>query len=88
MKYMSLVSLTLQNAINSILIRYTRVRVASPADRYSTATVIFWSEVVKLIVSSILVVRDSGFHALASTVTQPKDTLKVGANPWVPDGLP
>lgn len=81
LKYLSLVTLTLQNAILGLSMRYARTR-TGPMFLSSTAVVM--AEVVKLLSSLVLVFMEEGKNvhrlrtALHSTIVkQPIDTLKI-----------
>lgn len=82
LKYLSLITLTAQNAILGLSMRYSRTR---PGDLFFEATAVLMAEVVKLITCLFLVFRDqnSDFglftQTLHQTIVQNKvDTLKVG----------
>nr|CAG4638574.1 EOG090X098P [Cyclestheria hislopi] len=81
LKYISLVTLTLQNAALGLSMRYARTR---PGDMFLSSTAVLMSEVVKLFSCLWLVFREEGstfrnlISALHSTIIkQPLDTLKV-----------
>nr|CAG4642635.1 EOG090X098P [Evadne anonyx] len=81
MKYISLVTLTLQNAALGLSMRYARTR---PGDLFLSSTAVVMSELVKLVTCLWLVFREEGStltalkNALHNTIIkQPMDTLKV-----------
>jgi len=81
MKYISLVTLTLQNAALGLSMRYARTR---PGDLFLSSTAVLMSELVKLISCLGLVYREESSslvnlkQALHNTIVkQPIDTLKV-----------
>jgi len=80
LKYTSLVTLTLQNAILGLSMRYARTR---SGDMFLSSTAVVMSEVVKLLTCIVFVYQEEGnfkraFSALYNTVIkQPVDTLKV-----------
>lgn len=80
LKYISLVTLTLQNALLGLSMRYARTR---EGDMFLSSTAVFMSEVVKLITClAVVYVESGGFVQLTETirdviVRQPMDTLKV-----------
>uniref|UniRef100_A0A2M4BRQ0 Putative udp-galactose transporter n=1 Tax=Anopheles marajoara TaxID=58244 RepID=A0A2M4BRQ0_9DIPT len=81
LKYISLVTLTLQNAILGLSMRYGRTR---PGDIFFSSTAVVMAELVKLFTSLVLVYLEEGkrFHqfraALHHTIIkQPLDTLKI-----------
>uniref|UniRef100_A0A182W5N9 UDP-N-acetylglucosamine transporter n=1 Tax=Anopheles minimus TaxID=112268 RepID=A0A182W5N9_9DIPT len=81
LKYLSLVTLTLQNAILGLSMRYARTR---PGDMFLSSTAVVMAEVVKLFTSLFLVYLEEGKHlgrlqsALHQTIVkQPLDTLKI-----------
>ncbi|XP_052900531.1 UDP-N-acetylglucosamine transporter [Anopheles moucheti] len=81
LKYLSLVTLTLQNAILGLSMRYGRTR---PGDLFLSSTAVVMAEVVKLVTSLFLVYLEEGKHlgrlhtALYQTIVkQPLDTLKI-----------
>nr|CAG4641011.1 EOG090X098P [Eulimnadia texana] len=81
MKYVSLVTLTIQNAALGLSMRYARVR---PGDMFLSSTAVLMSELVKLISCLWLVYQEEGknvqkwLNTLHSTIIkQPLDTLKV-----------
>lgn len=81
LKYVSLVTLTLQNAVLGLSMRYSLTR---EGDLFTPSTAVLMSEAVKLLTCLCIVYVDSGgvvklFHALhAHIIKQPMDTLKVG----------
>ncbi|KAL3280281.1 hypothetical protein HHI36_017774 [Cryptolaemus montrouzieri] len=81
LKYVSLVTLTLQNAVLGLSMRYSRTR---EGDLFLSSTAVFMSEVVKLVTCLGIVYIDSGgitklLEALNNAIIkQPIDTLKVG----------
>nr|CAG4646398.1 EOG090X098P [Macrothrix elegans] len=81
MKYISLVTLTVQNAALGLSMRYARTR---PGNMFLSSTAVLMSEVVKLISCLGLVFHEEGStfdrlkHALhTQIIQQPLDTLKV-----------
>lgn len=81
LKYLSLVTLTLQNAILGLSMRYARTR---PGDMFLSSTAVVMAEVVKLVSSLVLVFMEEGknLHRLKAVlhntiVKQPMDTLKI-----------
>lgn len=80
LKYMSLVTLSVQNALVSLSMRYSRIR---PGERFLSSTAVVMAEVVKLITCLSLVFIEEGnfskfFNSLNTTIIkQPLDTLKV-----------
>lgn len=80
MKYTSLVTLTLQNAILGLSMRYARTR---SGDMFLSSTAVVMSEVVKLLTCLVFVYHEEGtidraLAALHNTIIkQPMDTLKV-----------
>lgn len=81
LKYVSLITLTLQNAILGLSMRYARTR---PGEIFVSSTAVLMSEVVKLITCLIVVFYEEGknytnfLQSLHKTIIQnPLDTLKV-----------
>ncbi|GAB0099405.1 UDP-N-acetylglucosamine transporter [Sergentomyia squamirostris] len=81
LKYVSLITLTLQNAILGLSMRYSRTR---DGDLFLSSTAVVMSEVVKLLTCLVLVFLEEGKDltrfkgALHRTIVkQPIDTLKV-----------
>ncbi|XP_070165798.1 UDP-galactose translocator isoform X2 [Polyergus mexicanus] len=80
LKYVSLITLTLQNAIVGLSMRYSRTRAG---DMFLSSTAVVMAEVVKLFTCLILVYIEEGsfekfYKALHVTIIkQPIDTLKV-----------
>ena len=81
LKYMSLVTLTGQNAMLGLSMRYARTR---PGDMFISTTAVFLAELVKLVTCLGLVWNDEDrsvarwWAALDKTIIkQPLDTLKV-----------
>ncbi|XP_011313955.1 UDP-galactose translocator [Fopius arisanus] len=80
LKYISLVTLTLQNALVGLSMRYARTR---SGDMFLASTAVVMAEVVKCVTCLILVYLEEGsirqfINALHSTIIkQPVDTLKV-----------
>ncbi|KAK6619799.1 hypothetical protein RUM43_012144 [Polyplax serrata] len=82
MKYVSLVVLTIQNAMLGLSMRYVRTK---PGDMFLSSTAVLMSEIVKLVIC-IFVVFTEESHSLKRTieklnlfiVKQPYDTLMVG----------
>lgn len=81
MKYVSLVSLTLQNALSILLLRYVRT---VPGDRFIKSTAVVNSEIQKTILSILLVINEERSVVAAfkliydKIVRQPYDTFKTG----------
>uniref|UniRef100_A0A1A9UHY1 Sugar phosphate transporter domain-containing protein n=1 Tax=Glossina austeni TaxID=7395 RepID=A0A1A9UHY1_GLOAU len=80
-KYISLIILTVQNAVLGLSMRYARTR---PGDIFVSSTAVLTSEVVKLITCLVLVFNEEGkdlqrfFRTLHKTIIiNPIDTLKV-----------
>ncbi|XP_059615009.1 UDP-N-acetylglucosamine transporter isoform X1 [Phlebotomus argentipes] len=81
LKYVSLITLTLQNAVLGLSMRYSRTRAG---DLFLSSTAVVMSEVVKLFTCLVLVFLEEGkefskFQAALhrTIVKQPIDTLKV-----------
>lgn len=81
LKYVSLITLTLQNAVLGLSMRYSRTR---EGDMFLSSTAVLMSEVVKLLTCLVLVFNEEGknfnkfVESLHRTIVQnPKDTLKV-----------
>ncbi|KAL0268111.1 UNVERIFIED_CONTAM: hypothetical protein PYX00_010178 [Menopon gallinae] len=81
MKYISLVVLTIQNAMLGLSMRYARTR---PGDMFLSSTAVIMSEVVKFVICVFVVYKEEGssvsqlVHTLnTKVVKQPLDTLKV-----------
>ncbi|XP_033218280.1 UDP-galactose translocator-like [Belonocnema kinseyi] len=80
LKYISLVTLTVQNALVGLSMRYARTR---SGDMFLSSTAVVMSEVVKLLTCLCLVFIEEGnfpkfIHTLNTTIIkQPLDTLKV-----------
>lgn len=80
LKYISLVTLTLQNAVLGLSMRYARTR---SGDMFLSSTAVVMAEVVKLATCLVLVYVEEGnlkkfLRALDTTIIkQPADTLKV-----------
>ncbi|UJR25538.1 hypothetical protein I4U23_006884 [Adineta vaga] len=81
MKQVSLVSLTLQNALSILLLRYVRTL---PGDRFINSTAVINSEIQKTIFSIILVINEErnimkAFKLIYDKIVrQPYDTFKTG----------
>lgn len=81
MKYVSLVALTLQNALSILLLRYVRT---VPGDRFIKSTAVVNSEIQKTILSILLVINEERSVVAAfkliynKIVRQPYDTFKTG----------
>lgn len=81
MRHVSLVSLTLQNVISILLLRYVRT---TPGPRFVNSTAVICSEVQKTILSILLVVNEergfsNGFKVIYNKIVrQPYDTFKTG----------
>ncbi|XP_052751625.1 UDP-galactose/UDP-N-acetylglucosamine transporter srf-3 isoform X2 [Galleria mellonella] len=79
-KYVSLVILTLQNAVLGLSMRYARTR---DVEMFSSSAAVFMAEVFKLIICVALVMQESGnikkgVHSMYTTVIlNVKDTLRV-----------
>lgn len=81
LKYLSLVTLTGQNALLGLSMRYARTR---PGDMFISTTAVLMAEIVKLVACLVLVWNAEGrslnkwWRALDTTIIkQPIDTLKV-----------
>ncbi|XP_014097981.2 UDP-N-acetylglucosamine transporter [Bactrocera oleae] len=81
LKYISLITLTLQNAILGLSMRYARTR---QGDIFISSTAVLMSEIVKLVTCLVLVFNEEGkdaqkfVHTLHKTIiANPVDTLKV-----------
>ncbi|KAL5288024.1 SLC35A2 family protein [Megaselia abdita] len=81
LKYVSLITLTLQNAVLGLSMRYSRTR---EGDMFLSSTAVLMSEITKLLTCLILVFNEEGknfnkfVESLHRTIIQnPKDTLKV-----------
>lgn len=80
LKYVSLITLTLQNAIVGLSMRYARTR---SGDMFISSTAVVMAEIVKLVTCLILVLVEEGsfskfYNSLKMIVVkQPLDTLKV-----------
>lgn len=81
LKYVSLVTLTAQNAMLGLSMRYARTR---PGELFFDTTAVLMAEVVKLMTCLYLVFRDEGsnvgqfVHKLHSVIIKNKvDTFKV-----------
>ncbi|XP_068158498.1 UDP-N-acetylglucosamine transporter isoform X1 [Drosophila tropicalis] len=81
LKYISLLTLTLQNAILGLSMRYARTR---PGDIFLSSTAVLMAEFAKLITCLILVFNEEGKDAQKfvrslhkSIIANPMDTLKV-----------
>jgi len=81
LKYMSLVTLTAQNALLGLSMRYARTR---DGDMFISTTAVFFAETLKLLTCLLLVFNAEGrsvsrwWTSLHSTIVlQPMDTLKV-----------
>ncbi|GLV37994.1 UDP-galactose transporter [Carabus blaptoides fortunei] len=80
LKYISLVTLTLQNAILGLSMRYGRTR---SGDMFLSSTAVLMSEVVKLFTCLVIVyVQSGGIIQLVDTINntivkQPVDTIKI-----------
>ena len=81
MKHVSLVSLTLQNALSILLLRYVRT-ISGP--RFINSTAVIISEIQKTILSLLLVVNEerdifAAFKLIYNKIVlQPYDTFKTG----------
>ncbi|OAD55156.1 UDP-galactose translocator, partial [Eufriesea mexicana] len=80
LKYVSLITLTLQNALVGLSMRYARTR---SGDMFLSSTAVVMAEVVKLLICLILVfVEEKNFSKFVDSlkltvIKQPIDTLKV-----------
>ncbi|XP_017870409.1 PREDICTED: UDP-N-acetylglucosamine transporter [Drosophila arizonae] len=81
LKYVSLLTLTLQNAILGLSMRYARTR---PGDIFLSSTAVLMAEFVKLITCLVLVFNEEGKDAQRfvrslhrTIIANPVDTLKV-----------
>ncbi|XP_064555267.1 UDP-N-acetylglucosamine transporter [Drosophila montana] len=81
LKYISLLTLTLQNAILGLSMRYARTR---PGDIFLSSTAVLMAEFVKLITCLVLVFNEEGKDAQRfvrslhkTIIANPVDTLKV-----------
>eukprot|EP00094_Tigriopus_californicus_P008576 TCALIF_08266-PA protein Name:"Similar to SLC35A2 UDP-galactose translocator (Homo sapiens)" AED:0.10 eAED:0.10 QI:0/0/0.5/0.5/1/1/2/162/360 len=81
LKYLSLITLTAQNAILGLSMRYSRTR---PGDLFFETTAVFMAEVIKLMTCLYLVFRDEGHDVMRwrrtlheTVVVNWMDTLKV-----------
>ncbi|XP_067641769.1 UDP-N-acetylglucosamine transporter [Eurosta solidaginis] len=81
LKYISLITLTLQNAILGLSMRYARTR---PGDIFISSTAVLMAELVKLVTCLILVFNEEGKDAQKfvrtlhkTIIANPLDTLKV-----------
>jgi UDP-sugar transporter A1/2/3 len=81
MKRVSLVALTLQNALSILLLRYVRT---TPGPRFINSTAVINSEIQKTILSIFLVIHEEGnviggFKLMYNKIIrQPYDTFKTG----------
>ena len=81
MRYISLVSLTLQNVVSILLLRYVRT---TPGPRFVNSTAVVCSEVQKTFLSILLVINEEGSLSAGLKVIyqkickQPYDTFKTG----------
>ena len=81
MKHISLVSLTLQNVVSILLLRYVRT---TPGPRFYNSTAVINSEVQKTFLSILLVIHEArgvkaGLKLIYNTIVrQPYDTFKTG----------
>lgn len=81
MKYVSLVSLTFQNVVSILLLRYVRT---TPGPRFINSTAVVSSEIQKTILSILLVIKDEGsvYAGLRliyyQIIKEPYDTFKTG----------
>lgn len=80
LKYVSLITLTLQNAILGLSMRYARTR---EGDMFLSSTAVLMSEVVKLVICLVIVYIEAGgitkmVHLIdQQIIKQPIDTLKI-----------
>ncbi|XP_064633603.1 UDP-galactose translocator-like isoform X2 [Lineus longissimus] len=80
LKYFSLASLTLQNAILILVMRYVRTR---PGDMFTSSTAVVMSETIKFIVCMLLILIEEGGvvpwlkHLRDNIIRQPMDCLKI-----------
>ncbi|CAF1053243.1 unnamed protein product [Rotaria magnacalcarata] len=81
MKYVSLVALTLQNALSILLLRYVRT---VPGERFIKSTAVITSEFQKTILSILLLIHEernviAAFKLIYNKIVrQPYDTFKTG----------
>ena len=81
MKHVSLVALTLQNAMSILLLRYVRT---TPGPRFINSTAVINSEIQKTILSVLLVINEernvmTGLKLIYDKIVrQPYDTFKTG----------
>ena len=81
MKHISLVSLTLQNVISILLLRYVRT---TPGPRFYNSTAVVNSEVQKTLLSILLVFHEArgvkaGLKLIYNAIVRhPYDTFKIG----------
>ena len=80
LKYISLITLTVQNASLILTIRYSRTL---PGDMYITTTAVVFAEILKVLASLLILLLQKGsvrdwLHFLYSSIIgQPFDTLKL-----------
>ncbi|XP_015432625.1 PREDICTED: UDP-galactose translocator [Dufourea novaeangliae] len=80
LKYISLITLTLQNALVGLSMRYARIR---SGDMFLSSTAVFMAEIVKLLTCLVLVFYEEGNFVkfcnslYLNIIKQPIDTLKV-----------
>lgn len=82
MKYVSLLCLTLQNALLVLVMRYSRTRDVSAL--YITSTTVIMAELTKFIFCNILILAEEGWsvrkwwqHIVDNILSQPMDCLKI-----------
>ena len=80
LKYISLVTLTLQNASLILTIRYSRTL---PGDMYIATTAVMFAEIFKVVACLLLIFIEKGNvrewlqHLYSGIIGQPLDTLKL-----------
>ncbi|CAI9715728.1 UDP-galactose translocator-like isoform X3 [Octopus vulgaris] len=80
MKYISLTSLTLQNALLALVMRYVRTR---PGDLFMSTTAVIMSEVLKFVTCLVFIFIQEGSvsnwlrHLNENIIKQPIDCMKV-----------
>jgi solute carrier family 35 (UDP-sugar transporter), member A1/2/3 len=81
MKYVSLFSLTVQNVLSILLLRYVRT---TPGPRFINSTAVLNSEIQKAILSFVFYLYEQGSvrrglrNIYDQVICEPKDTLKPG----------
>ncbi|XP_014779820.1 UDP-galactose translocator isoform X1 [Octopus bimaculoides] len=80
MKYISLISLTLQNALLALVMRYVRTR---PGDLFMSTTAVIMSEILKFVTCLVFIFIQEGSvsnwlrHLNENIIKQPIDCMKV-----------